>query len=196
MNPSRASATALFLVVAALGLSGAECKRQDSVDPGLGFVPLNEEEESKLLGGESGYGYIAEESGTYCVELPGGKNSRRHQKLRLDECDQSNKRRQVWKVERYDSDAGEFKGSLRSGADDDKCLEVKRKNQDGARLRVGRCKKHRKSNQQWTSDGSSLKLVEIRELCAYHKGNHPKRLANKSIVLRECDSIPSDYAEG
>lgn len=164
---------------------------------GIGFVPLSKEEGDKLRSGESGYGYIVDESGKFCLELPGGRKAEKNQKLRLNKCSNTGNRKQIWKFEGYNADADAYTGTLRSKADEDLCVEVRRRVQNGAKLRINRCKSKRKSNQQWTSDGDFLKLVEIRDLCAYHRGGtHENGAKRKKIVLKDCDDAPKDFADG
>mmetsp|Transcript_39175 Transcript_39175/g.117789 ORF Transcript_39175/g.117789 Transcript_39175/m.117789 type:complete len:192 (-) Transcript_39175:218-793(-) len=150
------------------------------------FVTLDATEGRKLGSGGNTYGYFSEESGKYCFEVPMGE-AKELVKLRLGEC-KLERKKQLWRVD------GDFDGRMRfrSALDDDMCMEIRKKKQEGARVRINKCRKT-KSNQEWvtTDDGDSWSPADDENLCMHHKGpgefDQPRE--SLPIVVYDCDDV-------
>uniref|UniRef100_A0A7R9W8R3 Ricin B lectin domain-containing protein n=1 Tax=Pseudictyota dubia TaxID=2749911 RepID=A0A7R9W8R3_9STRA len=168
-----------FLGLAAVTFASATGKNGITERKTLRFVPLNEEEQRRL-GSGGGYGYFADDSLKYCLELPRG-DADNFAKLWINKCNPG-KKKQLWKPD-GDFDTGFV---LRSGVDNDMCVEVRKKNQEGASLRLNKCRR-KKSVQKWVFDGDFLS-PEKGFGCAYPRNGRYRKF--NAMVLVDCGDIP------
>mmetsp|Transcript_5551 Transcript_5551/g.16129 ORF Transcript_5551/g.16129 Transcript_5551/m.16129 type:complete len:189 (-) Transcript_5551:148-714(-) len=178
----RTEFSVIFAALVALAFSEASERAEQK----LRFRPLSEEDGRRLGGGKSGYGYFEiydyTDDKSHCIELPNGK-AEKFAKLWINDC-KPGKKSQLWRFENNDDF---YSGTLQSRIEDDMCVEVRKKRQDGARLRLNKCKKN-KTTQQWVSNGDYISPVNAdRTLCAYPRCEPLRKKCPVILLRQDCD---------